>query len=314
MKLVILDGGTANPGDISWAPIEALGETAIYPTTRREEIVSRAAGCEVIVDNKVPITREVLRELPDLKLIALLATGYNIIDTDACREYGVKVANVPAYSTSLVAQHTFALLLEHYHNVGLHSRSVHDGEWDFSKNFCFWKEPLFECAGKTFGIFGFGSIGKRVAEIARAFEMEVIACSRRPFTHPFVRQVDYDTLLRQSDVLSFHCPLTDATRGVLNAEAIEKMKPTAIVLNTSRGPVLDEEALADALNRGRIAGAGVDVLSTEPPAPDNPLLTARNCFITPHTAWAARETRERLVAEVAENIRSNLAGVDRNLV
>ena len=315
MKMVILDGKFVNPGDVSWAPIEALGELTVYQRTEAHEVVARARDCEVIIANKVELTRDIIAQLPKLKLIALQSTGYNVVDAEACRAAGVRVANVPQYSTSLVAQHTFALLLELCDAVGLHNAAVHAGEWNAQNGFCFWKQPLSELCGKTLGIYGFGAIGKRVAALANAFEMRVIACSRSPFTHEFVQQVELDTLLTQSDILTLHCPLTAQTERLLNAETLAKMKSTALVLNTSRGGVIDEAALADALNNGRLAGAAVDVLSTEPPAPDNPLLHAKNCIVTPHTAWAAKETRERLVLEVAENIRSNLLlQQPRNLV
>lgn len=314
MKIVVIDGATANPGDISWDPISRLGELEVYDYTPSERIVEVARDAQVIVNNKVTMTREIMQSLPELRLIALLSTGYNIIDLEAAKELGIGVANVPAYSTSLVAQHAFALLLELTDLVALHSDSVHNGEWDFKKGFSFWKKPLTELCSKTFGIIGFGSIGRRVAELARAFEMKVVACSRSPFESDFVKQVDLDTLLSVSDVISIHCPLTDATRGMIDARSISLMKKNALLINTSRGPVINERDLADALNSGRIAGAGLDVLSVEPPLPDNPLLTASNCFITPHTAWAARETRARLIDRVSENIEAYFSGRPKNIV
>jgi glycerate dehydrogenase len=315
MHIVVLDGHTLNPGDLSWAPLEALGECVIYPRTPREAIVERARGAEAVLTNKAPLDRDTLAQLPDLRYIGVLATGYNIVDVDAARERGIPVTNVPAYSTPSVAQAAFALLLELTHHVGHHAETVRAGQWCRSADFSYQEEPLVELAGLTMGIVGFGAIGRAVARIAAAFGMTVQAHTRTvPADAPEVAFVDLDTLFRTSDVVSLHVPLTPQTQGLVNAARLAQMKPSAFLLNTSRGPLIVEADLADALNAGRIAGAGMDVLSVEPPPPDNPLLTARHCLITPHFAWATRAARVRLLDGVATNLRAFQAGTPANVV
>ncbi len=308
MKIIVLDGYTENPGDLSWEPFAALGELTVYDRTSRELVGERMGGGEIAIINKTPMGRDEIQACPNLKYIGLLATGYNIVDLEAASEQGILVCNVPSYSTAAVAQYTMALLLEIYCHVGLHSRLVHEGRWQDGKDWCFWAEPLTELAGKTMGIVGFGRIGQETARLAAAFGMQVLACGRRPFSSPLARQVSLEELLAQSDVVSLHCPLTEETQGLINAAAIEKMKQGAVLLNTARGPLVEEQALADALNSGKLRAAGVDVVSREPILPENPLLTAKNCYITPHIAWAARETRQRLMEAAAENLRCFLAG------
>ena len=295
MKITVLDGYTENPGDLSWDWLEALGETSIYDCTPDGLIAERSAGCEIIITNKTPLRRETLEKLPELRYIGLLSTGYNVVDWEYCKEKGIPVCNIPTYSTSAVAQLTFALILEHTNHVALHSDSVMSGEWSNCKYFCYQKSPLAELDGKTLGIIGFGKIGKAVAVIARAFGMKVLAHTNHPAPFDDMEFVTTDELLAESDFVTLHCPLTPQTEGMVNAEFISKMKSSAVLINTSRGQIIDEQALADALNSGRLAGAGLDVLSAEPPKADNPLLGARNCLITPHIAWAGYETRARLM-------------------
>ena len=315
MKIVVLDGYTMNPGDLSWGDLERLGECTVYDRTPPEEVLARAAEAEIILTNKVPMDRERLARLPALKYIGVLATGYNIIDTQAARERGIVVTNVPAYSTRSVAQLVMALVLELAHHVGHHARTVREGRWTASKDFAYWDYPLVELEGLAMGIVGFGQTGRAVADLARAFGMRVLVHTRSPKPpQEGVRFVDLESLLRESDVVSLHCPLTPETEGLVNAGRLALMKPTAFLINTSRGPVVNERDLAEALHTGRIAGAGLDVLSTEPPKADNPLLAAKNCFITPHIAWATRAARERLMKAVVENVRAFLAGRSQNVV
>ena len=314
MKIVVLDGYTMNPGDLSWKPLEALGECAIYDRTPPERVVERAAGAEVVLTNKVVLDGAVMARLPAIKYIGVLATGYNVVDTAAARERGIVVTNVPAYSTRSVAQLVMALVLELAHHVGDHSRGVHEGRWTRSPDFAYWDWPLVELDGLVMGIVGFGQTGRAVADLARAFGMRVLVHTRTPTAGPGVEFVDLATLLRRSDVVSLHCPLTPETEGLVNAKRLALMKPTAFLINTSRGPVVNERDLAEALNTGRIAGAGLDVLSTEPPKADNPLLGAKNCFITPHFAWATRAARERMMKTVVANVRAFLAGRPQNVV
>lgn len=315
MKIVILDGHATNPGDISWRPVAELGELAVYDQTPVEEIPLRAAGAEVLITNKTPISRETLEKLPGLRYIGTLATGYNVIDVDAARERGIPVCNVPSYCTRAVAQMTFALLLSLTNHVTLHSDSVRAGTWCRSKEFCYWALPLYELEHKTMGILGYGSIGRAVAEAAQAFGMRILVYSRTQKKLPDGWEwVGFEELLRRSDVLSLHCPLTPQTEQIIDEKALARMKPGAFLLNTSRGGLLAEQAVADALNSGRLAGAGLDVLSTEPPKADNPLLTAKNCLITPHIAWGAQDSRARLVATVAENIAAFARGEPQNVV
>lgn len=315
MKIVVLDGFTLNPGDLSWDGLRALGECVIYDRTAPHETLARAADAEIVLTNKVELNREHITRLPKLRYISVLATGTNVVDLAAARERGIPVSNVPAYSTMSVAQATFALLLELTHHTGHHAQAVREGRWSQCPDFSFHDFPLVELAGLTMGVVGFGSIGRAVAEIARAFGMDVLAHNPSPKpAPPGVRFVDVETLFRHSDVVSLHCPLTPQTRGLVNAARLALMKPTAFLLNTSRGPVVDEQALAAALNEGRLAGAGLDVLSVEPPPPDNPLLRARNCIITPHYAWATGAARRRLMQVTVENVRAFLAGHPQNVV
>lgn len=314
MKITVLDGYTENPGDLSWDWLEALGETSIYDCTPDGLIAERSAGCEIIITNKTPLRRETLEKLPELRYIGLLSTGYNVVDWEYCKEKGIPVCNIPTYSTSAVAQLTFALILEHTNHVALHSDSVMSGEWSNCKYFCYQKSPLAELDGKTLGIIGFGKIGKAVAVIARAFGMKVLAHTNHPAPFDGVEFVTTDELLAESDFVTLHCPLTPQTEGIVNAEFISKMKSSAVLINTSRGQVIDEQTLADALNSGRLAGAGLDVLSAEPPKADNPLLGARNCLITPHIAWAGYETRSRLMDICRRNVEAYLSGSPINCV
>jgi glycerate dehydrogenase len=296
--------------------LKALGPCVIYERSTPEEVLKRAADAEILITNKVPLGREQIDALPKLRYIGVTATGYNIIDVAAARERGITVTNVPAYGTRSVAQHTFALLLELTQHAGQHSQSVRASAWVRSPDWCFWEQPLVELDGLTMGIVGFGRIGRAVGELAQAFGMHVIAAvSPRATELPGdVSSTGLDSLFSAADVVSLHCPLTDATRHLVNADRLARMKPTAFLLNTSRGPLVDEAALAEALNAGRIAGAGLDVLSAEPPRPDNPLLTARNCIITPHQAWATRAARTRLMRIAVSNVKSFLEGKAQNVV
>lgn len=312
MRITILDGHTTNPGDLSWEPLERLGSLAVYDRTAAADIAARAAAAEVVLTNKTPLTRETIAALPRLKCIGVLATGYNIVDVAAARERGIPVCNVPEYGTPNVAQATFALLLELTNRVGRHAELVRAGRWSSCPDFCFWEGELVELSGLTLGIVGYGRIGRAVATVGRAFGMRIVAARRGRGDDP--ECVELDTLLRESDVVSLHCPLTPETREIIDAAALAKMKPTAFLINTSRGPLVNEAALAAALNAGQIAGAGLDVLAVEPPPATNPLLAARNCVITPHVAWATREARRRLIACTAENLRAFAAGRPRNVV
>lgn len=314
MKITVLDGYTTNPGDLSWDWLRECGDCTIYDRTPAELIAERTKDCEIVITNKTPLRRELLETLPKLKYVGLLSTGYNIVDWEYCKEKGIPVCNIPSYSTSAVAQLVFALILEHTNAVSVHSNSVHSGEWAKSKDFCYWKTPLTELDGKTLGIIGFGKIGKAVAKIAAAFGMKVIASTNHPAPFENVEFCDKDELLSKSDFVSIHCPLTPLTEGMVNADFLSKMKPTAVLINTSRGQVVDENALADALRNGVIAGAGLDVMTVEPPKADNPLFGLSNCFITPHIAWAGFETRERLMKIAKENVLAFLNGSPQNLV
>ena len=317
MKITVLDGFAENPGDLSWDGLRALGdEVNIYDRTPGELILSRAAGAQIVVTNKTPLTAETLAKLPDVKFIALLSTGSNVVDCAWARSRGIPVSNIPSYSTESVAQLVFAFILEHTRQVALHSASVMRGDWARCADFCYALAPLTDLCGKTIGVIGYGSIGRAVSRIALAFGMRVLANSR---THSSGEEngvifCDKDTLLSESDVVTLHCPLTPETTGMVNAGFLAKMKPSALLINTSRGPVVNEADLAAALNAGVIAGAGLDVLSSEPPKADNPLFTAKNCFITPHVAWAAFETRQRLMDIFLGNIRAFLDGAPRNTV
>lgn len=314
MKICVLDGYTTNPGDLSWDWLTQLGDCTIYDRTPAELIAERVADCEIVITNKTPLRKNLLETLPKLRYIGLLSTGFNIVDWDYCKEKGIPVCNIPSYSTSAVAQLVFALILEHTNAVSLHSNSVHSGEWASSKDFCYWKSPLTELDGKTLGIIGFGKIGKAVAKIASAFGMKVVASTNHPAPFENVEFCDKDELIAKSDFISIHCPLTPATEGMVNAEFLAKMKKTAVLINTSRGQVVDENALADALRNGVIAGAGLDVMTVEPPSADNPLFGIKNCYITPHIAWAGFETRERLMKICRENVVAFLDGKPTNIV
>ena len=317
MKIVVLDSFALNPGDLSWEWLKALGDCEIYDRTPCDKILERCEGADIILTNKTPLTKETLEKLNCLKYIALLSTGYNIVDWEYAKEIGVPVSNIPAYSTNAVAQLTFSLILEITNAVGLHSESVRNGEWTTCPDFCYWKTPLTELCGKTLGIVGFGQIGQAVADIAEAFKMNVIAVSGHETDQSHRKNfkwVDMENLAKESDVISFHCPLIEKTTGLVNDEFISKCKDGAIIINTSRGPVVDDSALANALNSGKIRGAGLDVLTVEPPKADNPLLTAKNCFITPHIAWAGFETRERLMSILEENVKAYLNGNPQNVV
>lgn len=317
MKIVVLDSYALNPGDLSWDWLECLGECEIYDRTPKEKILERAENADIILTNKTPLTRETLSQLKNLKYIALLSTGYNIADIEYAGKMGVPVSNIPSYSTDAVAQLTFSLILEITNGVGIHSASVKSGEWSRCPDFCYWKTPLTELQGKTLGIIGFGKIGQRVADIAEAFKMNILAVSgheTNQSSRKNFRWVDIDTLSAQSDIITLHCPLTEKTEGLVNGKFIEKCKDGAIIINTSRGPVIDDKALAEALNNGKLGGAGLDVLTTEPPSSDNPLLSAKNCFITPHIAWAGFETRERLMNILRDNVEAFLRGEIKNAV
>lgn len=317
MKIVVLDGYTANPGDLSWDEFATLGDFSVYDRTPEPETVSRLAGAEAALTNKAVINRQMMDALPALRYIGVLATGYNIVDIPAARERGIVVCNVADYSTNEVAQAVFALLLELTNRVGHHSRTVREGKWTASPDFSYWDFPLIGLAGLTFGVMGLGRTGRAVARIARAFGMKVIGNSRSapaPNTDVPVEFVSRETVFRDSDALSLHCPLTAETARLVNASSLGMMKPTAYLINTARGGLIDEQSLADALNNGRIAGAGLDVLSAEPPRADNPLLSAKNCLITPHVAWAARSARMRLLRMAAENLRAWMEGKPRNVV
>lgn len=316
MKIVLLDAHTANPGDVSWQPLEVLGTCVVHPRTPVAETVARCADAQAVITNKAPLTREMLAALPDLKYIGVTATGYNIVDVAAARERGIIVTNVPGYSTPAVAQLVFALLLELTNHVGHHARSVADGRWAACPDFCYWDQPVIELAGRTLGVVGYGDIGAAVARIGVAFGMRVLA-SRREWKSPppdGIEAATTDEIFARSDAMSLHCPLTEATRHLVSERTLGLMKPGAFLINTGRGPLVDEQALADALNAGRIAGAGLDVLSVEPPSAGNPLIGARNCLITPHIGWASREARVRLIAQTAANLQAFLDGNPINVV
>jgi len=317
MKIVVLDGYTLNPGDLSWDGLKKIGDVIIYDRTPVDKIVERATGAEIVFTNKTPLNREVLGQLTALKFIGVLATGYNIVDTQAAKDNGVVVTNIPGYGTDSVAQLTFALLLELCHHVQRHSDSVMQGKWSHSVDFCYWDYPLVELTSKTMGIIGFGNIGSKVADIATVFGMNIIANSKFETDESHRKNfkwADVNQLLEQSDVVSIHCPLFPETSGLINKERLRIMKRSAFLLNTSRGPIVVEEDLAEALNNGWIAGAGIDVLSVEPPFKDNPLFSAKNCIITPHIAWATKEARTRLMDIAANNLVAFVNGNPVNAV
>lgn len=313
MNIVILDGYTTNPGDLPFTEFEKMGNLTAYDYTPDHLAAERCRDADIIIGNKVLMPKEFLEQIK-AKYIGLFSTGYNVVDVEAAHCLGITVTNVPAYSTNAVAQHTFALILELYNHVGLHSELVKNGKWSDPEKFCFWDKPLLELDGKTLGIIGLGSIGQKTAEIAAAFGMKVIFCNRREREIPPYTRVTMDELFAQSDIVSLHCPLTPDTTGIINKENIGKMKSSAIIINTSRGGAVVEKDLADALNSNLIAGAAVDVLSTEPPKSDNPLVGAKNCIITPHIAWAAHETRSRMLGVAVENVKAYLRGEPQNVV
>jgi len=317
MKIVVLDGYTLNPGDLSWDKLFNLGEVVLHDRTPADKIKERSLDADVLITNKTPLTEETINDLPHLKYIGVLATGYNIVDTSAAKRRNIIVTNVPAYSTMSVAQLTFALLLELCHHVQKHSDSVMEGKWAESVDFCNWDFPLIELSGKTLGIIGFGNIGKKVADIATVFGMNIIAASRHETDQSErknFRWAEINEVLAQADIVSIHCPLLPETKGLINADSLKRMKRSAFLLNTSRGPVVVEPDLADALNNGIIACAAIDVLSIEPPLKDNPLFKAKNCLITPHIAWATKEARGRLMDIAVNNLAAFINGKRVNVV
>jgi len=317
MKIVVLDGYCLNPGDLSWDTLRGFGEVEIFDRTSADQVAARASGATIALTNKTPLKADTLARLPDLKYIGVLATGYNIVDVEAARRHGITVTNIPTYGTASVAQFVFALLLELCHNVRLHADAVRAGEWSRNADWSFWKSPLVELAGKTMGVIGFGRIGRSVGRIADAMGMKVIANDTfqgNPPEYPDFRWAPVDALLAESDVVSLHSPLFPETQGMINVRTLALMKPSAFLINTSRGPLVVDQDLADALNAGKIAGAALDVLSVEPPAESNPLLSARNCLVTPHIAWATREARARLMDLAMSNISGFLSGNPQNVI
>lgn len=315
-NIVVLDGYTLNPGDLDWKPLHALGNVTIYDRTKESEVASRAIDADIILTNKAIVSAATISQLPKLEYIGVIATGYNVVDVKAATARQIKVTNVPAYGTAAVAQFTFALILELCNHVGLHADSVRAGEWSRNPDFSYWKAPLHELEGKVLGIVGLGQIGQAVARIALAFGMRVIAHHKYPERDKMegVTFVTLEHCFAASDIVSLHCPLNEQNRGFVNRALLNTMKPDALLINTSRGALVNEQDLADALNNERIAGAGLDVLAIEPPGSDHPLMRARHCLITPHIAWAAREARERLLNTVIENLRSFLSGRPKNLL
>lgn len=316
MKIVILDGYAANPGDLSWKGLEELGTVIVHDRTKPSETVKRASDAEIILTNKVIINKDIISELPQLKYIGVLATGYNVVDIEAAHEHGITVTNVPAYSTESVAQMVFAHLLTVTNRTEYYAIQNRNSRWSNNPDFCYWDFPHMELAGKVFGIVGLGNIGLRVAQIALAFGMEVKAFTSKPADAlpTGITKVTLEDLLKQSDILSLHCPLTNSTRHIINADTLQQMKPTAILINTGRGPLIDDQAVADALSCGKLAAFCADVLTEEPPKADNPLLKQPNAFITPHIAWASTEARERLLQIAIDNVRAFLNGKAQNIV
>ncbi len=306
--IVILDGYTLNPGDLSWEGIAAFGDMTIYDRTEQQQILSRIGSADIVITNKTPLDAQTIAMAPNLKYIGVLATGYNVVDIEAARRRGVVVTNIPTYGTDAVAQFAFAMLLEIAHHVQHHSDAVKEGRWTNHQDFCFWDYPLIELAGKTMGSIGYGRIGQAAARIARAFGMQVIAYDVSQQSGNSDGYVDLDTLLGSSDVISLHCPLFESTRGIINKDSIARMKDGVILLNNSRGPLVVEQDLADALNSGKVYAAGLDVVSEVPIKADNPLLSAKNCLITPHISWAPKESRQRLMDIAVENLKAFLEG------
>lgn len=319
MKIVILDGYTENPGDLSWEPLEKLGELTVYdrtPVDDNAEIIRRIGDAEAVYTNKTPLNREVFEACPSIRFVCLLATGYNVVDVDCAKEKGIPVCNVPSYGSDAVSQFAIGLLLEICHHIGHHSQTVKDGKWQNCADWCYWDYPLIELAGKTMGIIGFGRIGQRTGAIAKALGMKVLAYDSHTSEAGtgIANYVDLDTLFAQSDVIALHCPLFPSTQGIINSENISKMKDGVILINNSRGPLVVEQDLADALNSGKVYAAGLDVVSTEPIKGDNPLLTAKNCFITPHISWAPKEARQRIMDVAVDNLVKFIAGEPINVV
>ncbi|MHB8064312.1 MAG: D-2-hydroxyacid dehydrogenase [Ruminiclostridium sp.] len=317
MKIVVLDGYTLNPGDLSWQGLEQYGTVTVYDRTNKEDIINRIGDAEVVYTNKTPLTSELLAACPSIKFIGVLATGYNVVDTASAKEHGIVVTNIPTYGTAAVSQFAIALLLEICHHIGAHSDSVEQGSWENSPDFCYWNFPLIELAGKTMGIIGFGRIGFETAKIAVALGMNVLAYDAFPnkaYEIDKIRFVELDELLGATDVISLHCPLFPSTQGIINKNNIAKMKDGVIIINTSRGPLIIEDELAAALNSGKVYAAAVDVVSTEPIKRDNPLLHAKNCIITPHIAWAPKESRTRLMNIAVDNLSAFISGKPINVV
>lgn len=316
MRIVILDGHAVNPGDLSWDCFRQFGIVTVYENTNSSQVVQRLKDADIVMTNKTPITAKLLDACPSVKLVCVLATGYNVVDCNAARARGIPVCNVPDYATNAVAQFTFSLLLELCNRVGHHDSLVHQGVWTACPSFCFWDTPQTELAGKTLGIIGFGRIGRAVGRIAKAMGMEVLTYNRshHPEGEAIGKYIDMDTLLSQSDIVSLHCPLTAENTGLVNADFLSKMKDGAILINTARGGLLDEQAVADALYSGKLGGAAVDVVSREPILAGNPLLTAPNCIITPHMAWAPTQTRQRILECTVSSIAGFLKGSPINVV
>ena len=317
MKIVVLDGYTLNPGDLSWKELDKYGEVEVYDRTPLDKIIERAKGAEIIYTNKTPLREDTLKQLPDVKFIGVLATGYDVVDTKAAKELGIPVCNIPTYGTTAVSQMAIALLLEMCHHVWDHSEAVKRGDWTNCKDFCFWNYPLIELAGKTMGIIGFGRIGQATAQIAIALGMKVLAYDSykiEGIENENQKYVELDELLANADVISLHCPLFESTRGIINKNTIEKMKDGVLIINTSRGPLVVEQDLADALNSGKVAGAALDVLQKEPADMSNPLMTAKNCIVTPHISWATKEARQRLMNTAIDNLAKYLDGNPVNVV
>lgn len=317
MKIVVLDGYTLNPGDISWEGLEALGEVTVYDRTKEEDVIARIGDADVVYTNKTPVTRETLEACDNVKFIGVLATGYNIVDIDAAKEKGIPVSNIPTYGTAAVSQFAIALLLELCHHIGAHSDAVKAGEWTNNPDWCFWKYPLVELAGKTMGIIGFGRIGQDTAKIAQALGMKILAYDA--YQNPELESetchyADLDTLLGQSDVISLHCPLFPSTEGIINKANIAKMKDGVMIINDSRGPLIVEKDLREALDSGKVAGAALDVVSAEPIQADNPLIGAKNVILTPHIAWAPKESRQRLMDIAVANLKAYVDGAPQNVV
>ncbi len=317
MQIVVLDGYTLNPGDLSWEELKKLGETRVYDRTPEDKIIERVGDAEIIYTNKTPLRKEILEKLPNVKFIGLLATGYNVVDVDSAKKLNIKVTNVPTYGTHSVAQMVFAHLMAICHHVQAHSDAVKDGEWANNPDWSFWNYPLIELAGKTMGIIGYGRIGEAVGRIAQAFAMKVVAFDNHPkkeLESETMKYVNLDELLASSDVITLHCPLFESTKGIINKDSIAKMKDGVIIINTSRGPLIVEEDLVEALESGKVYAAGVDVVSIEPILKDNPLLKAKNIFITPHISWAPKESRKRLMDVAVDNLKQFLDGKPVNVV